>query len=319
MADKTLYTTLGVKTDASEAEIKKAYRKLARKYHPDLNPGDPKAEEQFKAISAAHDVLSDPKKRELYDDFGDDSTKLGFDQEQARAYRRWQEGARHTRRPQAGPQTGDWQETVDPNDLFRELFGGQAGRTRRTGQSVRPAAGVDLHAELETDFRTAALGGERQLHFADGRDINVRIPPGVADGETLKLRGQGAPAARGAPAGDLLITVRIAPHRLFRREGLDLHMTVPITVSEAIRGAKIEVPTLDGRVKITVPASSQSGRRLRIRGKGLHRRGRPAGDLYAELTVLVPTVAPGDLSDALEALEAAYPTPVRSELMKEAP
>jgi curved DNA-binding protein len=192
--------------------------------------------------------------------------------------------------------------------VFRELFGRRA---------ARPRVGPDLHAELATDFLTAARGGERQIQFADGRSMTVRIPPGVVDGETLRLRGQGGPGSQGAPAGDLLITLHIEPHPLFTRDGLDLYLRVPITVGEAVRGASIPIPTLDGRVKVTVPPGSQSGRKLRIRGKGLERRNQ-RGDLYAELSVEVPEGSP-ELDDALDAIDAAYSTPVRAHLDEEAP
>jgi curved DNA-binding protein len=269
-----------------------------------VNPGDPAAEERFKDVSAAYDVLSSPESRALYDEFGMDSTKTGFDPEQARAYARWKESAGQTRRAQRSAR-GDAQ---DPEDVFRELFGRRA---------ARPRVGPDLHAELATDFLTAARGGERQIQFADGRSMTVRIPPGVVDGETLRLRGQGGPGSQGAPAGDLLITLHIEPHPLFTRDGLDLYLRVPITVGEAVRGASIPIPTLDGRVKVTVPPGSQSGRKLRIRGKGLERRNQ-RGDLYAELSVEVPEGSP-ELDDALDAIDAAYSTPVRAHLDEEAP
>lgn len=269
-----------------------------------MNPGDPAAEERFKEVSAAYDVLSNPEARALYDEFGIDSTKTGFDPEQARAYAQWKQGAGQTRRAQR-TYGGDGQ---DPEDVFRELFGRRAARAR---------VGPDLHAELSTDFLTAARGGERQLHFADGRSMTVRIPPGVVDGETLRLRGQGGPGAQGAPAGDLLITLHIEPHRLFTRDGLDLHLRVPITVGEAVRGANITIPTLDGRIKVTVPPGSQSGRKLRIRGKGLERRNQ-RGDLYAELSVEVPEGSPA-LDEALDVIDDAYGAPVRADLDEEAP
>lgn len=304
MADTSLYEVLGVAPGASADEIKKAYRKLARKHHPDVNPGDAEAEERFKKVSAANEVLSNPESRALYDEFGMDSTKLGFDPEQARAYSRWKETAGQTRRAQRAPRGGG----ADPEDVFRELFGRRAARA---------AVGPDLHAELSTDFVTAARGGERTLHFADGRSMTVRIPPGVVDGETLRLRGQGGQGSQGAPAGDLLITLQIDPHPLFTRDGLDLHLRVPISVGEAVRGASIAIPTLDGRVKVTVPPGSQTGRKLRIRGKGLERRNE-RGDLYAELSVEVPEHTP-ELDEALDAIEAAYTTPVRAGLDEEVP
>lgn len=302
MSDRRYYDILGVTRDASADGIRKAYRALARKHHPDVNPGDAAAEERFKELSAAYEVLSDAEKRKLYDEFGEDATRLGFDPEQARAYSQWQERSRWRESPGG---YGPGQETgFDAEELFGELFGG-----RRRG----PRRGHDLHAELATDLRTAALGGERELHFADGRTLMVRIPPGVDDGGTIRLRGQGAPSGASGAPGDLLVTLRVQPHPVFTREGKDLLVELPITVGEAIRGAKVTVPTLDGKVRLTVPAGSQSGQRLRIRRKGVARRGQPPGDLLVALSIRVPPHESG-LDDALAAIEAAYDGDIREGL-----
>ncbi|TNE90977.1 MAG: J domain-containing protein [Deltaproteobacteria bacterium] len=291
---ESLYEVLGVAKTATQDEIKKAYRKLARKHHPDVNPGDPGAEERFKRIGAAFEVLGDADKRALYDEFGEDSTRLGFDPEQARAHKRWQEQSRW--RPGGQRATA---RDFDA-DLFESLFGG-----RRAG----PRAGRDVHADLTTDFRTAALGGVRSLSFADGRTIDVRIPPGVADGGSIRLRGQGSPGYDGGPAGDLILTLHVAPDPLFRREGQDLHVEVPITVVEAIRGGSVEVPTLDGRVRVQVPAGAQTGQTLRVKDKGIARKNREPGHLYAHLKVVAPDRPVGD--EVLEALARAYSQDVR--------
>ncbi len=293
-----LYDALGVSPRASDDEIKKAYRKLARRYHPDVNPGDDSAEQRFKEISAAYEVLSDPDKRRAYDEFGADATKMGFDPEQARAYREWQRQASRTRRPSGGG-------SMDMDDILSQLFGDQAGVAFR---------GSDIQAELPTDFRSALAGGERSLTFSDGRSLRVRLPPGVRDGETLRLRGKGAPGRGGAPAGDLLVTVRVAPDPVFRREGEDLHLTVPITVGEAVRGASVQVPTLDGEVKVTVPPGSQTGQKLRLKGRGVARGG-TQGHLYVELRVVAPDGPVDDEVDrALDVLERAYGGDVRAAL-----
>ncbi len=294
---QSLYDALGVSSDASEAEIKKAYKKLARKYHPDLNPGDPVAEERFKTISAAYDVLGDPEKRKLYDEFGEDATRVGFDPEQARAHKRWREQA-------AWRPGGQRAHGFDFDaDLFESLFGGRAAGPRR---------GRDLHADLVTDFRTAALGGVRTLSFADGRTLDVRIPPGVKDGGSIRLRGQGAPGHEGGPPGDLVITLHVEPDPIFERKGDDLHVEVPITVVEAVRGASIEVPTLNGSIRLKIPPRSQSGQALRVRNKGIARKDRPPGHLYVKLRVMAPD---GELSDdVLDALQRAYVRDVRAEL-----
>mgnify|MGYP006206183775 FL=1 len=258
---------------ATDDEIKKAYKKLARRHHPDLNPGDAAAEERFKSVSAAYDVLGDPEKRRLYDEFGEDATRAGFDPEQARAYKQWQEQA-------AWRPSGRRARSHSANaDLFESLFG-----DRRS----RPRPGRDVHADLVLDFRTAALGGVQTLTFGDGRTIKARIPSGVEDGEGIRLRGQGEPGTGGSPSGDLVITVHVEPDPLYRREGDDLHLDVPITVPEAVAGASIEVPTLEGSVRVKVPAGSQTGQTLRIRGKGIARKDRVTGHLFVHLLVMAP-------------------------------
>lgn len=291
--ERSLYEILGMARGASAEDLKKAYRKLARKHHPDVNPGDPDAESRFKEISAAWEVLGDPEKRALYDEFGEDATRAGFDPEKARAYKQWQQRADwHGSDPYAG---------VDLDDMLRGFRAGRRG----------PRRGADLQADLRVDFRTAALGGERVLNLGDGRSLTVRIPPGVMDGEAIRLRGKGRPGSAGAPAGDLRMVVHVDPDPHFRREGLDLHLDLPVTVSEAIRGASLVVPTLAGRVTVTVPPASQSGMTLRLRGKGISRLDRKPGDLYLHLAVHVPDSAP---DEALDALEEAYPTNPRSHL-----
>lgn len=293
--DTTLYETLGVPPSASADDIKKAYRKLARQLHPDRNPDDKRAEERFKQVSAAHEILGDAEKRALYDEFGMDSTKLGFDAEQARAYQRWQSGG-----------GGGWPggdagfAGGDMEDLLSQIFGGRGAMRGR-----------DIQADLSTDFRSAVTGGQRTLTFTDGRQIKVRLPPGVRDGETLRLRGQGAPGRGSGPAGDLLITVRVEPDAQFERHGEDLELSLPVKVGEALLGASVQVPTLDGPVRLQIPAGSQNGQRLRLRGKGI-RRGARTGDLYVVLQVVLPTQASEEVRRAVEVLDRAYDTDVRA-------
>lgn len=293
----SLYDALGVAKTATQDEIKSAYKKLARRHHPDLNPGDSEAEEQFKRISAAYDVLRDEDKRKLYDEFGEDATRVGFDPEQARAHKRWQEQS-------AWRPGGQRAQSFDADsDLFESLFGG-----RRRG----PMRGRDVRADLVTDFRSAALGGVRRLSFGDGQSLDVRIPPGVDDGGSIRLRGKGTPGSDGAPAGDLVITLRVQPDPVFRRDGLDLHVDLPITVVEAVRGAAVEIPTLQAKVRLRVPPGSQAGQTLRLKGKGIARRDRAPGDLYAHLVVVAPD---GALEgDVLDALQSAYTHDVRSDI-----
>jgi DnaJ-class molecular chaperone len=313
---KDLYATLGIARDADEDAIRKAYRKLARRYHPDVNPGDDEAEDRFKQISEAYSVLSDAAKRSAYDEFGEVSLEGGFDVEAARRAREVF-GARFGGGPggPAGEDEGFHFGNLD--DLFSDLFArrGWSGATRQH-------RGADLEAELELDFIEAALGGERRLSIdrptADGgarRDtVTVRIPPGVADGGTIRLRGKGAEGAGGGPAGDLRARVRVRPHPLFRRKGRDIELDVPVSVREATLGAKVEIPTLEGRVTLTIPKGTDSGTRLRLRGKGVaNPSGGAPGDLYAVVQIRVPRDVDAEGASALDGLSRFDPAGLREE------
>lgn len=329
-ARRNLYEVLGVSRDASQDDIRKAYRKLARQYHPDVNPGDASAEDKFKQISEAYAVLSDAEKRRSYDEFGDVSLEAGFDPEAARRARE-AFGARFGGAPGgagAGPFGGFEFETEpgggaefhfgDLDDLLGDLFS-------RRGTRRGPRPGRDLEAELELDFLEAAHGGERRLTVArpDARGhpvpetITVRIPPGVSDGGRIRIPAKGAPGAQGGPAGDLYARIHIRPHPIFRREGRDVHVDVPVTVREAALGARIEVPTLEGRATVTVPAGSDSGRRLRLRGKGIRDpRGGPSGDLFATLRIRVPRHLDEEGRRAVESLAKYDPPDLRKGLFE---
>jgi curved DNA-binding protein len=243
---RDLYDVLGISRGASNDDIRKAYRKLAKKYHPDMNPGDKKAEEKFKEITAAHEVLSNEKKLKLYDEFGPDALRTGFDEKAADQYRQWRQ---HGGRPgQEVPfDLGDF-ETVnvggvgdfDFGSIFGDLFGGGVrGRWRGT-PAARP--GRDAEAEFLVDLREAVLGAERDLHV-DGRTLRVKIPAGVHDGSRIRLGGQGGEGANGGPAGDLYLVVRLREHPGVRREGRDLYLDLPLTVPEAATGAEVVIPT----------------------------------------------------------------------------
>lgn len=309
---RSYYDILGVPKDADEKTIKKAFRKLASEHHPDRNKGDKQAEERFKEINRAYEVLGDADKRSMYDEFGEDAEKIGFDPDKARQYRQWQAAGA----PGAGG-------GIDLEDLLAQMFGGGgpfrngadpfaggAGGPFHFGGGRGPRKGRDTRASLAIDFETAARGGERILQI-DGRSLTVRIPAGVDDGGTLRLRGQGAPGAGGAPAGDLLLTLSVAPHPVFERDGLDLQTTVPITLGEALRGAQVEVPTLDGRIRVKVPRGAQPGQVLRVRGKGIHPKNKPAGDLLVSLDLKLPTLGDRDVDAHIDAIEALYDQPVR--------
>jgi curved DNA-binding protein len=324
-AERDLYKVLGVARDADADTLKKAYRKLARRHHPDVNPGDKAAEEKFKEISEAYDVLSDPVKRRNYDEFGEISLQGGFDAEQARRARE-AFGARFGGGPGAGGgfreyAGGEPFEFGDLDDLLGRFgFGGRGASGRAAG-----LRGSDLEASLELDFLEAARGGEKritlQLAGEDGRMrsemLTVRIPPGVADGGRIRLRGKGAPGLGGGPPGDLWAHVRVRPHPVFRREGRDLYVDVPVTIAEAVRGAKIEVPTLEGRATLTVPPGTDSGQKLRLRGKGIpDPSGGAPGDLYVVIQIRVPKKLDASGLAHVDALADSGPADPRKELFR---
>lgn len=348
-AQKDMYSVLGVTRTSSPDEIKKSYRKLARKYHPDLNPGNKEAEERFKEVSLAHDVLTDATKRKLYDEFGHEGLQAGFDPERAREYRRWAEsGHGFSFRP--GEDTQGFGFEFEPRGRrrrggdeasFADLFGGIFGGA----EEAPPETGGDVEHPIEVDLLDALRGTEAAVTIrrpapcpqCDGRGrqgmractrcsgtgtveqrerLKVKIPAGVTDGAQVRVRGKGGVGRRGASPGDLYFRVKVRPHPLLRREGKDLVLEVPVTVGEAIQGATISVPTPDGRVQLKVPKGSQSGQRLRLRGRGARDpKGGERGDLYARLMVQVPTNGAGEqLKEAVEALEGAYAENPRAHL-----
>jgi curved DNA-binding protein len=305
---RDLYEILGVSRTASAEEIKRQYRKLAKRYHPDVNPGNKQAEERFKEITAASEVLSDPKRRRLYDEFGPDSLRTGFDEKKAEAYRQW----RRQGPSEAGGlpfDFGDFQQvdlgggfgTFDFGSIFGDLFG--AGRGRGSGPG--PIPGRSAESEIAVGLREAVLGGERDLRV-DGRTLRVRIPPGVTEGSQIRLAGQGGPGAFGGHAGDLYLRVHLEEHPLVRREGKDLFIDLPVTVPEAVEGAEVTLPTFEGPVRLRLPAGAQAGTKLRLRGKGLpDLKGGPRGDLHAVVKIVLPE--PSDpLRRAVEPLARLY-------------
>lgn len=287
------YKTLGVSRDASAEDIRKAYRKLAKQHHPDLNPGNAEAEAKFKAVSAANELLSDPEKRARFDRGeidaqGQERAPHGA-QGAGGSYRDYAEGAsgRHySRRWQsAGAGAGgggNWSEE-DLSDLFGSMF-----EEERQARSTRPRRGRDEHYTLAVEFLDAVIGATRRLTLPDGKVLDVKIPPGTSEGQVLRLRGQGGAGANGGAAGDALIEIHVAAHRLFRREGQDILLDLPVSVPEAVLGAQIEVPTPQGPVRARVPQHSDTGTKLRLRGRGVPAHGQhAAGDLYATLRVVI--------------------------------
>ena len=298
------YDVLGVSRKATDAEIKKAFRTLAKKHHPDTQANDPKAVKKFQEISAAYEVLGDKEKRAQFDrgEIDANGQPKGFDQ----GFRPGEgfEGMRG-RTGRAGPQGFEFQwsggEGLNAEDIFADLFSG--GGKRR----AQPRKGADIQLQTTVTLQEAANGGVRRVIAGDGRELEVRIPPGVTNGQQIRLRGQGAPGERGGPAGDALIEIAIAPHPYFERDGRDLRLDLPISLKEAIEGAKVQVPTLTGPVSVTVPPHSNSGRVLRLKGKGLPAPGADSpGDLYARLIVTLPETPDPKLDDFARSWEYRY-------------
>ncbi|HVS33369.1 MAG TPA: J domain-containing protein [Thermoanaerobaculia bacterium] len=308
MAGKDYYDLLGVEKNASEDEIKKAYRKLAKKYHPDVNKGNKEAENRFKEMSEAYAVLSDREKREQYDRLGKEAFGAagaggsgGFNFSEFMNQARGGGG----RRPAGGAR----RTTVDFTDIFGDLFGSGAGG----GFEPQTQRGGDVEAETTIDFRDAILGTTVELRFTDGRTVKVKVPEGVADKQRLRIRGKGAPGAGGGPAGDLHLVIHLRPHPLFERRGDDIHIALPITIGEAVRGAEVEVPTVHGMVRARIPAGTQGGQTFRLTGKGVKKKD-GAGDHYYRVEVILPREVRGDALDAVEKLESLYSESPRASL-----
>ncbi len=290
MAD--LYSVLGVAKDASQQDIKRAYRKLAAQLHPDKNPGA-EGEQRFKDVTRAYEVLSDDQKRAVYDEFGEDSLRAGFDADYARA-------AKSGFRRGGGP--GDINEFFsgggfDLGSVFTDMFGG--------GRARRPSRGGDIEQTIELDFVDAVKGTTMQVSHGES-SYRVRIPPGADTGTRVRVRGKGKKGRSGGPAGDLVFEVYVKPHKYFTRQLHDLSLEVPISLAEAYHGAQIAVPTPHGNVRVKVPPRTQSGQKLRVRGKGVHEKGYEPGDLYLRFFVMYPAEGGDEVVRAIDQL--AYVT-----------
>lgn len=328
--DKDFYAILGVSKDASESDIKKAYRKLARKHHPDQNPGDAEAERKFKEITEANTVLSDPKQRQEYDALramggGARFTAPGgggaggFEDVFGDLFNGGRGGTRFSTGDGGGP---------DLSDLFGAFTGGASGFGGSPGGGFggfggqtgfgrpSPSKGADRTATTTISFRGAMQGTTVSLRAADGEVVDVRIPAGIRDGQKVRARGKGSHGAAGR--GDLMVTVQVREHPFFHRDGDDLRITVPVTFAEAALGATVTVPTLDGDVRVKVPAGSSSGKVLRLKGRGVPAKKR-TGDLFIELQVDVPAELSDEARAAVEAYaKATEGTDVRADLAKKA-
>jgi DnaJ-class molecular chaperone len=315
------YKTLGIPRDASPDDIQKAYRDLARKYHPDLNPNDKTAKEKFQKVQKAFDVLNDASKRELFDRYGSSFESYG------------QGGPRPQGQPRWQPGTGG--EEIDLGDLFGGRYGGDqssvfgdlfgqfrkassaGGKKPRRGRPEAGAsAGTDVQAQIEVPFQTAVLGGEVEVRVQRSNDqnetIKVKIPAGIADGAKMRLRGQGE-SIEGEPAGDILLTVQVAPHPFYQRHGNNLEVKLPVTLAEAVLGAKVDVPTPRGTIALRIPPKTSSGTKLRIKGHGIKPKEGAAGDLLAEVQIILPGTFDDAAFDTIRRLdEEAKNDPAKS-------
>jgi DnaJ-class molecular chaperone len=286
------YEALGVPRTASDAKIKKAYRALAKKLHPDLTPGDQELEERFKTVSAAYDFLKNSEQRRRYDAGEIDAT--GAERPERTFYRHYADtGERHRYEPEGGSE--------DFNDFFARAFrhgGDQAG----AGMGSRPIRfrGGDLRYHLAIGFLDAVNGATRRVTSPDGSVIDITIPSGTQDGQVLRLAGRGQPGLNDGPPGDALIEISITPHPVFKRDGNDILLDLPITIDEAVLGSSVDVPTPSGRVKLRIPQGSSTGKVLRLKGKGVHVRKDVAGDLLVMVRIVLPEIADEELKAAME-------------------
>ncbi|XZE52313.1 DnaJ C-terminal domain-containing protein [Planctomycetaceae bacterium SH139] len=320
-----LYQVLGVGRQASQEDIQKAYRKLARKFHPDMNPDDNKAKERFQRVQEAYDVLSDSEKRAGYDRYGADFEKIrssgwnpqaagggafeGVDLEQIF-------GGRGGRGGGGGGFEGGFA------DFFEQLMGARGGgpgggRGPGPGGRAAPRQGANLQHELSLPLRTAVTGGKHEFVIqrpSGNETISVTIPPGVHDGAKIRLRGKGQASPTGHEAGDLILVLKVLPHEWFQRIGQNLKLSLPITLSEAALGAKVDVPTPSGTITLTIPPASSGGRRLRVKGQGVPSRDGSTGDLLVDLVIKLPEHFEPEDEAAIRTIEQRYANPVRSEL-----
>lgn len=307
------YETLGLTRSATADDIRKAYRKLVRTSHPDLHPDDPGAEARFKEIAAAHDLLKDPATRARFD--AGEIDAAGAERPQRQYYRDFAEAAGNPYQQPRGFSTQG-----DPADIFAEIL---RQRTRQGAEDYGSrgfaAPGQDVRYTLDVPFLDAARGGEIRITLPDGAGLAVRIPRGARDGQTLRLRGKGGPGHGGGPSGDAMITLSVRPHRVFQREGDDIRVILPVTIDEAVLGARITAPTITGPVSLTIPPGASSGRVLRLRGRGVTPAGgSTAGDQLVELKIVLPPTVDPALRDFLAGWQKDHAHDPRTDLLNEA-
>jgi len=302
---ETLYKVLGVGKNASQSDIKKAYRTLMKELHPDLNPGDAGKEERFKKVSAAHDILGDAEKRKRYDAGEIDDS--GQETPQQQYYRQY--GNAKGQNPFQN--RGAYQETGDMGDIFSQMFGGRRGGGAGFGQ--QSFKGQDRRYNMRVSFLEAALGSKKQVTMADGASLNITIPKGIESGKTIRLKGRGEPGANGGPTGDALIAIEVEDHPVFSRNGHDIEITLPLTLYEATLGGKVEVPTIKGNVGLNIPAGANSGKVLRLKGRGIE-AARKKGDQLVTLSIQMPEVIDDGLASFMEAQKKNHPYDPRKKM-----
>jgi DnaJ-class molecular chaperone len=303
-----LYATLGVGRNASQEDIKRAYRKLAKEMHPDLTPDKPEVGERFKQVTAAYDILSDPERRGRYDRGEIDASGQERPQYQYRDFAEDPAAGRYYTREGFGDEE-------QLHDFFEGLFGARgAGR----GFRVR-GRGADVSYTLPIDFLEAAKGAKKRVTMADGRTIDLTIPPGVNDRQTLRLKGQGMPGFEGGQPGDAYVELHVQPHPFFERKDQNIHMDLPVSVPEAVLGGRIEVPTIDGPVTMTVPKGSNTGTTLRLRGRGvLDQKSGQRGDQYVRLQVALPKTPDAELEEFVRRWAGDHAYDPRADLRRSA-
>lgn len=304
---KDPYKILGLSKGCAEIDIKRAYRSLAKKYHPDHNKDRPDIEEKFKEISAAYAILGDKKQRARYD-----RGEIDGDGREQAAHTPGGSPFDRSRRQAEDFDLDDAQDIF--SDFFRFTGAGKktSGKKRPFGENINRRAGLDITYEITVAFEEAVNGATRRLHLNDGRDVDIKVPAGIQDGQVIRLAGQGGPGFGGGPSGDAMVQVNVAPHPYFRSEKLDIHLDLPISIDEAVLGGDIEVPTPRGRLTVRVPKGSSTGRRLRLRDKGIRRRDK-VGHLYVSLKVMAPKDRDAELEAAIKTWGGQYGSRLRND------